>query len=388
MSMDKLDSLYKQAFGWPQSKLDAVHLAVGCYLCPRWPGNPSPAWGVILGSQSCGKSTILSMFNDYPYSLETDDLTARGLTSCYVDEDNPEKDHSFFAQLSCKRDPVGVKVWLIQELSSLTSGDPMKLEAILGALRAAHVGKHTSHGGIGGTKMRDIGSFGMLIGTTEMFELLRTKLSTFGDRFLTIRMNPTRDTLATIMQDAKDAWTVDPVKKDSLLRAIKKETHELLNRGIATLDNIGTLTDCKRSPIQLSKLQGWAAIHSTFATSPISSTIMVDAPGRCFRIVDQVKSWGNMHCLLNGRRAWADDEMRICRRVFQDSMANANFLALKELWPDPVPINHQYMDLYMQWSKFDAVRMDNGQSVHYGAKGKICLTPGFHSLLSKSGYFD
>ena len=384
--LDKLDELYREAFAWDQVKLDAVHLAIGCYLCPRWPGRPSPAWATLIGSPSCGKSTILGMFEGFPYTVDVDHITRNALASCYSSEDNPTEDHSFFHKLSVTSKPEGEKVWVIQELSSLLSSDSVTLDKQLADLRAAHVGKHSSHGGMGGTRVREIGSFGMVVGTTEAFELIRTRMATFGDRFLSIRMARGADTPATILKDSATAWTVDSARMMELKKRIKDETHLILTRGIARLRE-STYTDLARSAAQEKKLAIWSAIHSTFCTSPITSAILVTQAGRPFRIVEQVKSWGNTHALMCGREEWGEDEMRVARRVFQDSMARTNFDALAGLWPNGSASTNNNMDLYRQWAALGAVESSTGGDIEYGRDCGVRLTEAYKRMITESGYF-
>ena len=384
--LEKLERLYQEAFGWDRVKLDAVRLALGCYLCPRWPGRPSPAWATLIGPPSCGKSTILGMFEGFPFTIDVDHLTRNALTSCYSDEENPNQDHSFFHRLARAYPPEGEKVWIIQELSSLLSTDPITLEKQLADLRAAHVGKHSSHGGMGGTRVREIGQFGMVVGTTEAFELIRTKMNTFGDRFLSIRMAVESDSPEAIVRDATTAWHADSAHMDLAKREIKDETHLVLKQGISFLSQLRE-TDLPRDESLERALAVWSAIHSTFATSPISSNILVTAAGRPFRIVEQVKSWGNTHALMCGRREWGEDEKRIARRIFQDSMARTNFDALSALWPHGVRSASSNMDLYRQWSVLGAVESGDGERIQYGRDRGVRLTAPFRKMIQDSGYF-
>ena len=385
--VDKLDGLYRDAFGWDQTKLDAVHLAIGCYLCPRWPGRPSPAWATLIGPPSCGKSTILLMFDGFPFTVSVDHLTRNALTSCYSDEENPTEDHSFFHKLAVSNRPEGEKVWIIQELSSLMSADHITLEKQLADLRAAHVGKHSSHGGMGGTRVREIGSFGMVVGTTEAFELIRARMSTFGDRFLSIRMALENDTPEAIIADAETAWRANSSRMESAKRAIRDETHLILSRGI---DHIKALanSDCSRSVEQERVLSAWSAIHSTFSTCPVSPTIMVTASGRPFRIVEQVKAWGNTHATICGRAEWTEAEMRIARRVFQDSMPRTNFDALSALWPSGLRQAFANADLYRQWSVLGAVETSDGRRIEYGRDNGAQLTTPYRRMIAESGYLQ
>ena len=385
--MDKLDDLYREAFGWDQVKLDAVHLAIGCYLCPRWPGKPSPAWAALIGSPSCGKSTILGMFEGFPFTVDVDHITRNALASCYSSEDNPSEDHSFFHKLAVTSKPEGEKVWIIQELSSFLAADPMILEKQLADLRAAHVGKHSSHGGMGGTRVREIGQFGMVVGTTEAFELIRARMSTFGDRFLSICMSLDADTPEAMLTDAETAWRADSSRMLEFKKRIKDETHLILSRGIQRLGEFAA-SDLLRSPDMERRLAIWSSLHSTFATLPISTNIMVTRAGRPFRIVEQVKSWGNTHALLCGREEWGEAEVRIARRVFQDSMPRVNFDCLHALWPNGIKVASGNMDLYRQWSALGAVENLGGGRIEYGKDRGARLTESYRRMIEESGYFD
>lgn len=384
--MNKLDDLYREAFRWDQVRLDAVHLAIGCYLCPRWPGKPSPAWAALIGSPSCGKSTILGMFEGFPFTVDVDHITRNALASCYSSEDNPTEDHSFFHRLSYTTKPEGEKVWIIQELSSFLATDPMVLEKQLADLRAAHVGKHSSHGGMGGTRVREIGQFGMVVGTTEAFEVIRARMSTFGDRFLSIRMSLDADTPESMLADSATAWQADPARMLGFKKRIKDETHSLLTKGIDILRVSGT--DVPRSEASERVLTSWSTIHSTFATLPISSNILATRAGRPFRIVEQVKSWGNTHAVLCGREEWGEDEMRIARRLFQDSMARTNFDLLSALWPRGIKSSTGNMDVYRQWGALGAVETMDGRSIEYGKGRGVRLTEAYRRMIQESGYFD
>jgi len=385
--VNQLDELYREAFAWDQVKLDAVHLAIGCYLCPRWPGKPSPAWAALIGSPSCGKSTILGMFEGFPFTVDVDHITRNALASCYSSEDNPTEDHSFFHRLSYSTKPEGEKVWVIQELSSFLATDPMILEKQLADLRAAHVGKHSSHGGMGGTRVREIGQFGMVVGTTEAFEVIRTRMSTFGDRFLSIRMALEADTPDAMLTDAATAWRADSSRMLEFKKRIKDETHSVLSRGIAFIRELN-VSDIPRSAEFEHRLATWSSVHSTFATLPVTSAILVTRAGRPFRIVEQVKSWGNTHAVLCGRKEWGKDEMRIARRLLQDSMARTNFDLLRALWPTGVRSTSGNMDVYRQWAALGAVETTDGRGIEYGRDRGVRLTEAYRRMIEESGYFD
>lgn len=326
------------------------------------------------------------MFEGFPYTVDVDHITRNALASCYSSEDNPNEDHSFFHKLSVTSPPKGEKVWVIQELSSLLSSDSVTLDKQLADLRAAHVGKHTSHGGMGGTRVREIGSFGMVVGTTEAFELIRTRMATFGDRFLSIRMARVSDTPTSMLEDSATAWAADSAKMLEFKKRIKDETHLILTRGISRLQQLSS-TDLARSAVQETQLSIWSAIHSTFCTSPISSAILVTQAGRPFRIVEQVKSWGNTHALICGREEWNKDEMRVARRVFQDSMARTNFDALSRLWPNGQSSASGNTDLYRQWAALGAVESSTGGDIEYGRDNGVRLTEAYKRMITESGYF-
>lgn len=384
MSMAKLDQLYRDAFGWDQSMLDCVHLALGCYLAPRWPGRPSPAWAAIVGMQSGGKSTIIGMFEGLGWTVAVDNLTRNAMTSCFTDEDDPERDHSFFAQLAHDRTPVGVKVWLMQELSTFLSEDPLLIEKNLAAMRAASVGSIKTHGGMGGTRVRQIGAFGLIVGTTEAFEVVRSKMSTFGDRFLAIRMHRRANTPEELVSEATNAWSCDPIKQAEYKTQIRDETHKLITRGVEAIDaGVPAMT---RTPADQKRLAAWAAIHGAFATGPLPNGMLLTAAGKPYRIVEQVKSWGDTHALMDGRSKWNESEMRVARRIFQDSMPRANWDALAALWPNGCTSNN--IDLYRQWEALGAVEAADGSRIQYGRDREIRLTPAFRQLIEGSGYFD
>jgi hypothetical protein len=246
----------------------------------------------MVGPQSCGKSTILSMFDGIPYSVCVDHLTRNALTSCYSDEDDPEADHSLFHKLSVNTHPVGEKVWIVQELSSILAMEPVILEKHFADLRAAHVGKHVSHGGMSGTRTRNIGSFGMLIGTTEAFEPIRAKMTTFGDRFLSIRMARHADAFEDLCAESSRAWTCDASKQVRLKNAIREETHRIINRGITNLSSPiagHKLPTISIPPALADRLSAWTTIHSTFATAPLTGGTLATAAGKPYRIVEQVR---------------------------------------------------------------------------------------------------
>lgn len=326
------------------------------------------------------------MFEGFPFTVDVDHITRNALASCYSSEDNPTEDHSFFHRLSYTTEPEGEKVWIIQELSSFLATDPMVLEKQLADLRAAHVGKHSSHGGMGGTRVREIGQFGMVVGTTEAFEVIRAKMSTFGDRFLSIRMSLDADTPESMLADSATAWSADPARMLEFKKRIKDATHSILTKGIDILRVSGT--DVPRSEALERVLTSWSAIHSTFATLPISSNILATRAGRPFRIVEQVKSWGNTHAVLCGREEWGEDEMRIARRLFQDSMARTNYDLLHALWPRGIQSASGNMDVYRQWGALGAVETMDGRGIEYGKDRGVRLTEAYRHMIGESGYFD
>ncbi len=388
--MKRLDELYQEAFGWSESQLACVHLALGCYLAPRWPAHQSPAWAVMVGPQSCGKSTILSMFDGIPYSVCVDHLTRNALTSCYADEDDPEADHSLFHKLSVNTHPVGEKVWIVQELSSILAMEPVVLEKHFADLRAAHVGKHVSHGGMSGTRVRNIGSFGMLIGTTEAFEPIRAKMTTFGDRFLAIRMARHADAFEDLRAESDRAWACDAAKQAKMKLLIREETHKIINRGIANLSSPVTGQDpptISIPPALADRLSAWTTIHSTFATAPLHNGVLATAVGKPYRIVEQVRSWGDTHALLDERTEWNESEISVARRVFQDSMPRGHWDLLSALaQPGGAPTTN--MNLIRQWAYLGAVETTDGSDIEWRRDQTYRLTEKYRQMAERTGYFD
>lgn len=389
--MKRLDELYQEAFGWGPAQLACVHLALGCYLAPRWPNCPSPPWSVIIGPQSGGKSTILAMFNGIPYTVCVDHMTRNALTSCYVNEDDPDADFSLFRKLSTSTSPVGEKVWITQELSTITAMDPVILEGHIANVRASHgIGKHTTHSGMSGEHTRDIGAFGMLIGTTEAFEPVRAKMTTFGDRFLAIRMARRADSLDEMMAKSNHAWSCNTATQARLKRLIQEETHRIINRGITNLSSpiAGHNPPAISIPPALAdRLSAWTTIHSTFATAPLSNGGLSTAAGQPYRIVEQVRSWGDTHAFLDERTEWNESEMDVVRRVFQDSMPRGHWDLLSAL-ARPGGANTTNMNLIRQWAHLNAVETTDGSDIQWSRDQAYCLTERYRQLAERTGYFD
>jgi hypothetical protein len=229
----------------------------------------------------------------------------------------------------------------------------------------------------------------MVVGTTEAFEIVRARMSVFGDRFLSIRMALDYDTPEAMLADAAIAWKLDPLQQDRLKTKIKDETHRLLTDGANQLHVLpeSGISDCTRSPGLDRVLSKWAVLHSTFSTNPISTSILATAASRPYRIVEQVKAWGNTHAVICGRQEWGPDEMRVARRVFQDSMTRANFDALHALWPSGTQSSIVHMDLYRQWSALGAVESLDGEPIQHGRDRGVKLTEAYKSMIAESGYF-
>jgi hypothetical protein len=168
-------------------------------------------------------------------------------------------------------------------------------------------------------------------------------------------------------------------------KKIKDETHSILTKGTDLLRV--SPTDVPRPPALERILTSWSAIHSTFATLPINSNILVTRAGRPFRIVEQVKSWGNTHAILCGRKEWGEDEMRIARRLFQDSMARTNFDLLRALWPKGIQSASGNMDVYRQWAALGAAETMDGRGIEYGKDRGVRLTEAYRRMIEESGYF-
>lgn len=347
---DKLEEMYKRFYGWTNLQLDAVRLSIGCYLSPNLPGESQMAWGVLIGSASSGKSTILRMFDGYPYTYDSDRLTRNAMTSAYKDENDPDRDFSMFADLSFYRKPEGAKVWVIQELSSIAATDPLVLSAQLADLRRASDGDHTTASGMSGRIKRKIGPFGILVATTEAYEVIRAKMAAVGDRFIAIRMNPPVS-LDSIRAQSRAALESDRIAKAEVNKALREETHRILASG---LDRVRGATNIGRTDRQESLLAEWASLYTVFSSCPLDGGMLTTAPQAPFRIVEQVKSWGDTHAALCGRNVWSGTELRIARRLFRDSMPWANFLALKALWHGN-RTGYAHAGLYAQWVQFGAV---------------------------------
>lgn len=390
--MKRLDELYQEAFDWGPAPLACVHLVLGCYLAPRWPDCPSPPWSVIIGPQSGGKSTILSMFNGIPYTVRVDHMTRNALTSSYVNEDDPDADFALFNRLSAKTAPVGEKVWITQELSTITALDPVILEGHIANIRASHgVGTHTTQSGMSGERTRYIGAFGMLLGTTEAFEPVRARMTTFGDRFLALRMTRRADTLDEMQAKSEHAWKCNSAMQAKLKRAIQEETHNIINRGITNLSkgngNGGAPPAIVVPPTLMENLSAWTTMHDTFATSPLSNGALATSAGQPYRIVEQVRAWGDTHAFLDERTEWNDAEMDVARRLFQDSMPRAHWDLLSSI-ARPGGANTTSINLIRQWASLGAVETVDGSVIAWSHDQKYRLTEGYRQLAERSGYFD
>lgn len=349
---EKLETMYKEFYGWTNLQLDAVRLAIGCYLSPNLPGESQMAWGILIGAASSGKSTILRMFTDHPYTMDTDRLTRNALTSAYRDDTDPTKDFSLFSELSFTRKPEGAKVWVIQELSSIAATDPAILAAQMSDLRRASDGDHTTSSGMTGRITRKIGPFGILIGTTEAYEVVRANMAAVGDRFIAIRMSEPVS-LSLIRAQSHAAWRSDRTEKAAINKKLREETHRILTVG---LDLIRKSPTVRRTSKQEALLEEWAALYTVFASGPLATGMLTTAPQAPYRITEQVKSWGDTHAALCGRDVWSGTELRIARRLFRDSMPWANFLALRDLCAaGKGPNQYSHSGLYTQWSQFGAV---------------------------------
>jgi len=306
--VQRLDELYQEAFGWGPAQLACVHLALGCYLAPRWPDQKSP-WSLIIGPQSCGKSTILSMFEGIPYTVSVDKLTRNAFTSCFVDENSPDADYSMLHKLSVDTHPAGEKVWVIQELSSVLAMDPVTLADHFANLRAAEVGRHTTQSGMSGTHTRNVGAFGLLIGTTEAFEPMRLRMTTFGERFLAIRMSRRADTFDEMVAESTRAWACNARNQARLERLIREETHKIVNRGI---------TNLKEEPPEIlvpsalmERLAAWTTIHRRRRRLPASH---IASRSRCGLGATHMRFWMNGSSGTSPKWMWPGACSRIlCR---------------------------------------------------------------------------
>jgi hypothetical protein len=318
-------------------------------------------------------------------------MTRNALTSCYVNEDDPNADFSLFHKMSAGTSPVGEKVWITQELSTITAMDPIALEGHIANVRAAHgVGKHTTHGGMSGERTRNIGAFGMLMGTTEAFEPIRVKMTTFGDRFLAIRMARRADTLESLLAESDRAWTCDTGKQAELKALIRDETHRIINRGIANLSSPVTGNGPPKIAIPAGlaqRLSAWSTIHSTFATAPLLNGALATAVGKPYRIVEQVRSWGDTHALLDERTEWNESELAVARYIFQDSMPRGHWDLLSAL-AQPGGTGTTNMNLIKQWAYLGAVETTDGSRIEWDRDKTYRLTEQYRQMAERSGYFD
>lgn len=382
--MKRLDELYQECFGWGPAELACVHLVLGCYLAPRWPDQKSP-WSLIIGPQSCGKSTILGMFEGIPYTVSVDKLTRNAFTSCFVDENSPDADYSMLHKLSANTHPVGEKVWVIQELSSILAMDPIALADHFANLRTAEVGRHTTQSGMSGTRTRNVGAFGLLIGTTEAFEPVRSRMTTFGERFLAIRMVRHADTFDGMLAEATRAWSCNARNQARLERLIREETHRIVNRGITNLKK--EPPEISVPPALMERLAAWTTIHSTFATAALDNGTPATAAGKPYRIAKQVRAWGDTHAFLDERTEWNESEMDVAQRVFQDSMPRGHWDLLSSI-AQPGGAGTTNMTLIRQWAHLGAVETVDGSDIEWGRDQRYRLTERYRQLAERSRYFD
>jgi hypothetical protein len=109
--------------------------------------------------------------------------------------------------------------------------------------------------------------------------------------------------------------------------------------------------------------------------------------GRPYRIVEQVRSWGDTHALLDERTEWSESELVVARCVFQDSMPRGHWDLLSAL-AQPGGTGTTNMNLIKQWAYLGAVETTDGSCIEWSGDKTYRLTGQYRQMAERSGYFD
>jgi hypothetical protein len=186
-SPTSLDGVMQAFRKWLELEDEApVYAVLGAVVANMLPGDP--VWLGIIAPPSSAKTEILNSLSMLPIVHAVSTVTPQALLS-----GTPKKQTSADAKGGLLRQLGDFGLLVLKDFGSVLS---MRSEAkgeLLAALREIYDGKWTRHvGADGGKTLAWAGKAGVLFGVTEAYDRHYGVIGALGDRFLTIRQDPSK----------------------------------------------------------------------------------------------------------------------------------------------------------------------------------------------------
>jgi hypothetical protein len=182
-----LDAVMQVIRRWLELEDEApVYAVLGAVVANLLPGDP--VWLGIIAPGSSGKTEILNTVTRLPYVVEASTLSAPALLS-----GTPKHQTAGSAKGGLLRQMGAFGMLVLKDFGSVLSMRQEARAESLAALREIYDGRWTRHvGSDGGKTLSWQGKVGLLFAATQIYDEHYVHIGALGDRFLTVRLNPTK----------------------------------------------------------------------------------------------------------------------------------------------------------------------------------------------------
>jgi ABC-type cobalamin/Fe3+-siderophores transport system ATPase subunit len=290
--------------------MPAVRFAMVIALCGFRLEVEDKPWGWLEGPSGSGKSELLRSFDGYINAMFCEDFTANGLVSSYVDPQNPDKDPSALKE-------ADGKTLIVKDFSSIGMRDLKEVHRFFGIAAGVHDGFYCRYGGIGGKREYKV-RMGFLLGSTYLPDDLRAIFNRIGERFVSFKMQRNRKRRQQRHEEQMHALDASKGKKE--WREDLSDTAQT-NLALAEGRMETTYLNFEFPKEDRYRIVNLADLVGTLRTLPRDSGISAPESGK--RLALQLQNLAKVHCILDGRSYWSEEEDALCRRVAYDTLPQA-----------------------------------------------------------------
>jgi hypothetical protein len=315
---------------WRGDQLTPVDFCCASLLSGWVPGGRDKPWGFLEGPPSSGKTELLRAFEDGEKRvIARDHLTENAFNSGFRDPDNPHRDPSLLAELAWDRHPRGPKALIVKDASSLTKMRREKAGKIFSDLRTSYDESYHAQSGMLGADCKDRIVFGFLMAGTEDLDEFFQRDQSLGSRTVTCRLGQELASFAESVRLADATEGTDHLEKAKLRGEIRDLTEEALEQAAEFVKSTQGYVD--RAGLDR-MIRQMANLVVRIRTVPVSEQTYTSRPEGPHRLRNQMLVWADCRALFDGRKEWTPEEVRLSRRIAQDTLP-PNFLRVwQALW--------------------------------------------------------
>lgn len=317
---------FTELLGWTGDDLYPVDFAIASYLSTFLPGRTEKPWGALVGGPGSGKSQILRMFGKHTRTITMSHFTENAFTSSYQDPNNPTADFSLLRALSPQSTPLGKKVLIIHELSTVLQGRPEKANKLLADLRAAFDGTYGIASGNSGQRTYDTG-FGLLVASTEVLDEFLRQNQTLGERTVICRTGRNLIDYEVRREVARSAFNTNRLRKEEIEGRLEAAVSSLIDTAI----NLPQDVEVKVPNDIAERAALLTNLVTSIRTCPLKNSY-VSTPEAPTRLPQQIRLWGDARALADARTEWNMEDFRLARRISMDTMPPDHLRLFKQLW--------------------------------------------------------